>query len=537
MSAPEDETTAGDSTPEPDGSAERDRLRRNIALTLAALVVLGAGLAILEVDASANESNSARETTRTAVRAMRANVVANMVAGLAPELQAERDFLPFRRPLTANTPSLTRAAGLPAETGSTAGRLRVAQHAVPDLNVGNLLSILQVGAQRLTLKQRALATTRITWNDRSTQYTTVIAVLAVALFLVGFGLIAEGPIRRAAYALGLAVGLFAAGWAVWIYLLPIPSTPDTAIDATARGAALSANGDYGVAIGQYDDALRADDSYATAYAGRSRARLLAANPDYPVTRAVTDLSGRAIDDAVRDARKSIDLDNRDVLSFDLLALTSFFRGEYDQALDAADASLAINPKIPDLWLLKSAAQVALGDQAGATGSLDHALALLRGVEPSQQTRLLASTYLSYLAWVERHVPRNADTARRLADRVVALETRFTLGHTLPKAPPASGSASVEGLRYAGGKLILRLRWSNLPAGTALSALGYERPIRTGAWTQPADLALFATLSGSGERDLAVPLHRTCKPTRVRVDLYLNGAHALSRTGPGVATTC
>ena len=537
MSAPEVEANGPETTPEPDESAERDRLRRNIALTLAALVIVGAGLAILQVDASANESNSARDTTRTAVQAMRANVVANMVAGLAPELQAERDFLPFRRPLTANAPSLAKAAGLPGATGSTAGSLSIAQQAVPDLNVDKLLSTLQVEAQRLTLKQRALATTRITWNDRSTQYTTVIAVLAVALFLVGFGLIAEGPIRRSAYALGLAVGLFAAGWAVWIYLLPIPSTPNATIDATARGLALTANGDYRAAIGRYDTAIRADDSYAPAYAGRSRARLLAANPDYPVTRAVTDVGGHAIEAAVRDARRAIDLDDRDVLSFDLLALTSFFRGEYAQAVDAADASLAINSKIPDLWLLESAAQVALGDRAGATASLDRALALLRGTEPSQRTRLLASTYLSYLAWVERHVPKNAGSARRLADRVVARETRFTLGHTLPKAPPARGTASVEGLRYAGGKLILRLRWSNLPAGTALSALGYEKPIRTGAWTQPPDLALFATLAGSGERDLAVPLQGTCKPTRVRVDLYLNGARTLSRTGPGVAATC
>ena len=85
--------------------------------------------------------------------------------------------------------------------------------------------------------------------------------------------------------------------------------------------------------------------------------------------------------------------------------------------------------------------------------------------------------------------------------------------------------------------MLRLRWSNLPPGTALSALGYERPLRTGAWTQPAGLALFATVAGSGQRDIAVPLEGSCKPTRVRVDVYLNGASSLSRTGPGVAPTC
>lgn len=533
----DEETTqpAGPPEPEPE-PPERDPLKRNIALTLAALVVLGGGLAILQVDASAYESNTARQTTRTAVQAMRAAVVADTVAGLQPTLQAERDFLPFRRPLTVGAPSLAAAAGLPSPASVTAGSLRVARQAVPDLAVGKVLLRLQTDAQRLTLKQKALATTRITWNDRSTQYTTVIAVLAVALFLVGFGLVVQGPIRRAAYALGVVIGLFAAAWGAWVYQLPIPSTPERAIVAAARGAALTANGDYDAAVKRYDAALEADDAYGTAYAGRSRARLLAANPDYPVTRAVTS-TGAAMAGAVGDARRAIDLNDRDVLATALLGLTSFYNGDYEAAERVTDTALGINPKIPDLWLLRSATQVALGDQAAAVASLERSLSLLQSAEPSQRTRLLASTYLSYLAWVERHAPTHASAARRLANRIVSIETRFTLGRALPQAPPARGTVSVRGLRFAGGRLTLRLRWSNLPKGTALSAIGYERPLPLGAWTQPADLALFATVAGTGTRSISVPLERVCKPTAVRVDVYLNGAPAKTFTGPGVPATC
>lgn len=536
-SAEERTEAQGDETPEPAAPAKRDLLKRDIALTLSALVVLGAAIAILQVDASANESNTARKTTRVAVQAMRANVVADTVAGLEPELQAERDFLAFRSPLTAGAPTLATAAGLPSQAGQTAGSLRVAQQAIPDLGIGEALTRLQIEGQRLTLEQRALATTRITWNDRSTQYTTVIAVLAVALFLVGFGLVVEGPIRRAAYALGVAIGLVAAAWTVWIYLQPIPSTPKPAIDAAARGAVLTANGDYPAAVAAYDRALAADDAYATAYTGRSRARLLAANPDYRTTGAVTDLTGSSVQAALLDSRRALELNDRDVLSVDLVAVTSFYRGEYEQALSAADKSLQINPKVPDVWLLKSAIQVALGDQAAATASLERALSLLRGAEPSQATRLLASTYLSYLAWVERYAPAHAQAARQLADSLISVETAFTLGHALPPRPPARGAVAVRGLRFADGELMLSLRWSDLPAGTALSALVYERPLPGGAWTQPSDLALFATVAGSGERKIAVPLERVCKPTRVRVDVYLNGTRTLTRTGPGVAATC
>jgi tetratricopeptide (TPR) repeat protein len=523
--------------PEPEAPEPRDRLKQQIALTLSVLVVLGAGMAILQVRASSNESNTARETTRTAVEAMRANVVADTVAGLAPQLEAERAFLPFRRPLTPGAPSLAGAAGIPTSKAQVAGSLRVAQQAVPDLGAGKLLPGLQTEAERLTLKQRALATTRITWNDRSTQYTTVIAVLAVAIFLVGFGLVVGGPIRGSAYLLGVAVGLFAAVWAAWIYFLPIPSTPDSAIRAAARGAVLSGDGDYRAALAQYDAALRAKNDYATAYSGRARARLLAANPDYPVTRAVTDLSGRSIAEALLDAGKAHRLDSRDILATSVVALMSFYRGDYKQALSATDAAIGINPKVPDLWLLKSAIEVALGDQAAASAALAHGVGLLRGAGPSQRTRLLASTYLSYMAWIERHDPAHAVAARKLANQVVSVETAFTLGRALPKQAPARGTVSVTRLRYAAGKLMLRLRWAGLPAGTALSGIGYERPLPQGAWTQPPDLALFATVAGSGERTIAVPLQRACKPTSVRVDVYLNGTPTLSRTGPGVPATC
>jgi tetratricopeptide (TPR) repeat protein len=541
MAAVDDDTTRADGEPEPGPTEaeleERNRLRRNIAVTLSALVVLGAGLAILQVDASANESNTARETTRTAVEAMRANVVADTVAGLEPLLQSERDFLAFRRPLDAGEPSLASAAGLPGTGAQVTGSLRVARSAVPDLGFGTLLPRLQLEAERLTLKQRALATTRVTWNDRSTQYTTVIAVLAVALFLVGFGLVVRGLIRPATYTLGVGVGVFVAVWAVWIHHLPIPSTPDTAITAAARGAVLTADGSYREAVASYDKALAAKDDYGAAYAGRARARLLALNPDFATTRAVTGAGGPAFEGAVSDARRALELNDRDILAAAIVAITSFYQGDYERAVTAAGEAAAINPKVPDVWLLKSAAQTAAGNPAAAKASLERAVSLLRGTGPSETTRLLASAYLSYLAWVERHVPAEAATARELTDRVVATETAFTLDRTLPKAPPARGRATVERLRFENGRLRLRLRWTGLPAGTTLSAIGYERPLAGGAWTQPAGLALFATVSGSGRRDISVPLQRACEPTAVRVDLYLNGARTVTRTGPGVAPTC
>lgn len=524
---------------EPDEPHEsRDPLTRVIAISLASVVVFGAALATLQTDASVHESTTARETTRVAVRALRANVTESAVVGTESELQGEKAFLAYRRPLTEGSPSLTDAVGIPRDRRGLSRQLRAATEGLPIARAQEAIDRLSFETERATLKQKALATTRITWNTRSTQYTTVIAVLAAALFLVGFGLVVEGRLRVYSYGLGMAIAVVVALLAVRLYFLPIPSTPDEAIAAAARAHVREANRDYEGAIAQYDRSLAIDDEFAAAYRGRAIARLLAANPDYSETRAVTDLEGRASEAALRDTERALELEKRrDFIALALLALQAFYAEDYARSLEGAVAAIELNPEDPDVRLLKSAAETALGRPAAARSSLQGAIDLLRDTDPSQRNRLLASTYLSYLEWVAWSVPERATEVRTLEDEVVAVETAFTLDRQLSRTLPAGGKVEVLDLRYDRGRLNARMPWRGLPKGTTLSALAYERPLANGPWAQPTDLALFLSPSGDGERRISVPLERTCKPTEVRVDLYLNGAPAGSETGPGVPATC
>ena len=516
-------------TDPPDGGDEDsgDRLSRWIPVTLAAIVLFGAALAIFQTRASTNESNTARETTRAAVGSLRGGVDENAAMRLEEDIAAERNSLVLRRPF----------ASLSEPEAVTSSALARARAAVRVERAEQEIDKLSFNAERDSLKQAALAETRVTWNDRSTQYTTVIAVLAVALFLVGFSLAVKGRRRAAFYGLGLAVALLVVVWAAWIFSLSIPETSDEAIAATARGS-VAVNGErYAQALAEYDRAVESDGDYAPAYTGRATARILADNPDLQRTGAVTGGSEEAAV-AVADLRQALEVGaDSDLLTFGILSLAAFYAGEYDRSVEAADEALVINDQVPDIWLLRSAAEVGRGDVAEARSSFLSGTQLLADAEPSRRTRDLVATYITYLEWLIANEPAVAEDAARLERQVVARETEFTLGREVSRTPPARGTVSIEGLRYRDGKLQMQIVWRDMPADTVLTALEFERPLRGGAWAQPPGAALFVTVSGSGRRVIAAPIERSCTPTEVRLDVYLNGAFAESATGPGDAPTC
>jgi tetratricopeptide (TPR) repeat protein len=534
--------SAGPDAPEARGDAPadgagRERIPGNwIAVSLAAIVVCGAALGIVQTDAGVNESNTARETTRTAVGALRAGVLEEAARQLERDIVAESRALERRQEALAARAEAAGGAATTLTLDQLRGRVEEGSD-LPRARTEAEVRRLAFEATRLRLTQTALAETRVTWNTRSTQYTTAIAMLTVALFLVGFALVLQGARRTLFYLLGIAFGLVVLGWAGRIYSLPIPSTPAEAVAATARGTVEAEEGRQEAAIADFSAAIEIDRDYESAYDGRATATFLAANPDFRQTGAVTG-DPEALDAAVADARTALDLGGgRDFSALVLLALLGLYSGEYDLAVEAADDAIAINGDVPDIRLLQSAAEVGRGDDAAAGRSFEEALRLVSGTDPSGRTRGLAAQYLTHLEQVAATTPGSAGAARALARRMVTLETGFNLGRTLPGSAPERGSVTVEGLGYRDGTLRLRLRWRDLPTDTAVTAIGFERPRPGAPWVQPRDLALFRTLSGDGEEALTVPVTRACAPADLRVDLHLDGAPAGSVTAPGVPPTC
>ena len=528
-----DDSEVRDGEPAADDGDDRGTLGRWIAVSLAAIAVVGAAIAILQTDASVNESNTARETTRTAVAALRAGVTEKGGSLLEDDIEAESGALRRQLDFVANQ----AGDAAPVLSSSELRSILPENGNLPGVRTREALRRLSVASELLSLTQAALAETRVTWNDRSTQYTTAIAVLAFALFLVGFSLVLSGTQRLVFYLFGIAVAVFTVGAVIYVYSLPIPETSSEAISATARGRVASDQGDQQRAIRLFSEAIEIDDEFAAPYSYRAIARAFAANPDLQATGAVTGGVG-SLDQAIADVRRALDLeDDRDTLALAFAAIAGLYAGQYEKSIQAADEAIAINSEVPDIRLVKSAAEVGLGDAGAAIESLDAARDLIKGSDPSERTRGLVASYLTYLEEVVHQVPERRDLAGRIEQRIIGTETEFSLGRKLSRRAPDRGSVEVTGLRYGDGQISLRTAWSDLPAGTAVTLIGFERPARGSGWVQPRELALFRTLGGSGEQTGRVPISRNCTPVELRVDVYLDGAFSDRFTGPGGPATC
>lgn len=504
-----------------EASNEADaRYRRRVGTLLAVLAVATGFVTVIETRAATNESFYARETTRTGVEAMAANVTAAAAVGVEVDLHAEQVALAASPLLSADA----RATDL-------------ATAAVDDRAVQPELTRLLLDTQRLSLKQAAQAETRVTWNNRASQYGTVITTLGVALFLVGFTLVLGRKIRPPVLLPGLLLAVYCLGWTAWIWHREIPDTPPAAIEATAAGNVGVAEARYADALAEFDKAIKRDSDYPEAFSGRSAAGFLAANPDYLTTGAVTDVTSEMFKRSVDDAADGVELSQgRDFLSVYLESLTAFYAGDYETTVATAEEAIPLNPLAAQVYFLEAAAQLALGDVDAAVASVDAGVKILDPQEASQANRILVADFVNELEQVRHAVPeRAADVDTAITD--IALAEAELVFESVTGTAPAGAVFDVSTLDWKDGELAVKAEYRGLPPDTPISAYIYERPAEGGAWVQPFDFAVFGKLSGDGSIDSSIAAPRHCAPTELRLDVYAQGALVDSTVRPGVAATC
>ncbi len=501
---------------------ERDnRYRRRVAVVLALLAVIGAWINILESDAGTNESHYARETTRVAVDSLRANVNRATVLGLETDVDAEQQTLVQSGRLEAD------AAGSGEGRDSLAGVDREA--------LGRTLTL---EANRLDLERKALAETRVTFNNRASQYQTVLTTLAVALFLVGFTMVLSRKTRPPILVPGLVLAAYVVGWALWIHHREVPFTPDDAIEAVAAGDTATTYGELDGAIRAYDRAIELDSDFVPAYNGRSLAAFLAANPDFRRTLAVVSTEGELVDQARQDADEAVRLGlDQDFAGLLLSGLYRFYDGDYDGAVRRLDEAAAVNDRSPEVHVVMGVAELARGNPEAVAAAFAAAGDLLDTEGASVQNREVVAEALTLLEFVEHTDPSLASRVAEVRDRLAERERELVTGQSDQPELPDRVALRLDRMALDGDEVVLDLAWSGLPDSTDVSLYLYEQPADGAAFVQAPELARFSEESSDGRARGSVAIERACRPVALRLDVYLDGVLTESFDAPGGEATC
>lgn len=541
---PDDAAPAEGTLPPASGDPE-GRYKRRVAVTLATLAVVGAWIGVLHTDAATNESTYARETTRTAEQALRARVNREVVQGLGVDLDAEQAALGLRADAAADggLAELEEDATAAGDDGSGAdGRSGGASDGGDggdgDIDRDVLVRELTFESERLDLERSALAETRVTYNNRASQYETVLTTLAVALFLVGFTLILSRRSRPPILVPGLILAAYVVGWALWIHQREIPRTDQDAIEAAAAGATALELGETGEAVERYDRAVALDDDFVPAYTGRSLARFAAANPDFGRTLAVVDTTSEGVARAFADAERAVELgDGRDVAALVESGFFRFLDGDYPGAVERLDAAAGEGDRSPQMAVLLAVTELARGDESAAQAHLRDALAGLDTTGESTRDRQVAADLLTLLEWVAAAEPEQAEAAVAIREEATRIESSLVVGRELAGEAPAGAAVDLDQLTLDGDELTLALDYADLPRDTAVALYLYEQPAEGAPFVQAPEMARFAELSGSGSVSGATTIERSCTPVAFRLDVYLDGAPAESFEARGGAPTC
>lgn len=522
-----------------DASDDRaeSRYKRRIGITLALITILGAWIAVMQADAATNESTTTREATRQAVEAQSADVLAKGVKlgrdNASAEIASMGSLAVFADPIT-----LGESLGIEVDPGRAAERRERADAQVSAAldGSGPGLGALEQRANALSLEQAVTVQARITWNAKASQYETVLTVLAIAVFLVGFTLVIGRRLRPPVAVPGLLLAIFCAGWAAVIWSHEVPEVPSKAIEATARGEAALDHGRAGDAGASFTEALRSDPDYVPALRGRAVATLVAANPDLLRTLAVTDRSPRIVSSAMDDLLAAIDAGgDDDPRTMAVAALVATLGGRYERAEALLDDAIELNEGAVELYLAHAAVDIAL-DRPGAAESWLQRARQRFGDLDEDRIRALMAQYLSVLEVVGSDEPDRSDMVASFAQQAVANATEAAVGRTLD--PDSTGDIGFEVIEahFADDTTTLRFDLTGIDDDTAVALVGYERPAPGADFVQPRELFYAGTAAGRGD-GVRLDTPRSCAPVEYRFDLYVEGELTDTATAPGVTPTC
>jgi tetratricopeptide (TPR) repeat protein len=348
-----------------ESTSSTDVFKNRVAVIMAILAALVAGIAFLQSDAGARDDRANRDSKRYATEALgrkvsgtaRVNFDYNAayqnwyeLDALANSAEVRQEPAAAKRYRTVRDlmPPLSPLLAAPYFDAAT-GQVDVAKYEADTY-------LVEITA--LTEKFVAASNVKDAWDAKANTYIMHLTLLAVALFMFGLSITLSTPVTRKVFVgAGTLATLVAVGWAASITLQPVPDRREqgNAIDAYARGCGLAYQSRWDEAIVAFDEAVQASPDYAAAYAQRAEARSstgdnVKAAADFERARANGDESTTTLGN---------------------LAWTYYLLGRFDDAIKLNRDVLAKSPD--ELWVRFNLAVTLL-----AAGQIDAAQTEYRG---------------------------------------------------------------------------------------------------------------------------------------------------------------
>jgi hypothetical protein len=316
--------------------------------------------------------------------------------------------------------------------------------------------------QRVTQARDLEAGVAREWSGKSSNYVTILTLVAVGLFFLGLSTTLSARAGPAVALAGLAFGVFAAGWGWTVASDPVEragsAVGERVAQAEAAVAALAAEREgareitqevrdrYQAAIAAVDQALVEAPGYLAGYRARGDARAFYAGDLLGVTGRTPETDALA-SAAADDYRRYLAANPGDYAAWGNLGYAEYLAEDQAAALDATDRAIALESDRFDLLANRATILLAMGDPAGVQDALDRGFAAAAR-RPRQSAVEEIGSYDAEFGRLARQRPREAEgllaMQRRIREGVVALRVRAS---TRPAADaPALGDVALTTLR-------------------------------------------------------------------------------------------
>ncbi len=295
--------------------------------------------------------------------------------------------------------------------------------------------------------ERQLAATRESahWGSKSSRYSAMLNMVAVALFLLGISLAIKTLVRNYLILVAFVMVISTIWWATEVQSEPVFATPEEAMERFVDGQILS-NIAYKAtgaekealeakALQNFDVAIKLDNRYADAYQWKGMTLLQTRLLDADLTRNTQ---------AAQSLERAVELGNDTSVVHTNLGWAYILTGKYPAAIAALNKAVQVEPTECQARLNLGLAYLAAAQTEKANETYNGARECILKESESEKNILLTGAVqdLSDLVAAAPNTPSAPELFKQTKETFAAL----TL---LGKPTPAATSAQITDLRFAG----------------------------------------------------------------------------------------